>query len=170
MPTPQLICRAKDGDPAAITSLLAATQPDIRRYARSTCATADVDDAVQDALVLVHRNIQSLRVVAAFSSWLFAIVKRECVRLARRTLAGARPIETLHNDREFSTRPDHDLRIDLAEAIASLPDHYRAVILLRDVEELTIAEIAGRLQSTKPATKARLHRARALVREYIERD
>ena len=61
-----------------------------------------------------------------------------------------------------------DLRIDLARAIQSLPEHYRAVLLLRDVEELTIDEIAARLTLTREAAKARLHRARRLVRDYLE--
>ena len=113
---------------------------------------------------LVHRNIGRLRVVAAFSSWVFAIVKRECVRLAKRTLSAAR---TASLESLVDARPDHELRLDIARAIASLPQHYREVIVLRDIEELTIAEIAGRIDATNPATKARLHRARALVREYL---
>jgi RNA polymerase sigma factor (sigma-70 family) len=169
MPSTDLIAGAQGGDLAAIASLLAAAQPDIRRYARATCAASDVDDAVQDTLWLVHRKIGGLRGIAAFSGWLFAIVKRECVRLARRALAGGRPIEDFANDLQLSERPDTELRIDLAEAIASLPDHYRVVVILRDIEELTIAEIGGRLGTTKAATKARLHRGRALIREYLAR-
>ena len=74
MPTTDLIASAQGGDAKAIASLLAAAQPDIRRrYARQTCRTADVDDAVQDALCLLHRHIGSLRVISAFSVWMFAI-------------------------------------------------------------------------------------------------
>lgn len=167
MPPSKLIASAQGGDVAAIASLLAAAQPDIRRYARVTCKTADVDDAVQDALVLLHRHIGSLRAVAAFSGWMFAVVRRECIRLARK-IPTATPIETLDDDIRFSARPDIELRLDLAAAIQSLPDHYREVVVLRDIEELTISEICVRLAASRESVKARLHRARRLVREYLD--
>jgi len=161
----QLIASARDGDRHAISKLLAVAQPDLRRYARASCKTADVDDAVQDALCLLHRKIGSLRAVSAFSSWLYAVVRRECARLARR-LSGE-PIEAMADDVRLSTRPDLELRLDLAAAIQSLPQHYREVVLLRDVEEMTIDEIALRLATTRESVKARLHRSRLLLREYL---
>jgi len=51
-----------------------------------------------------------------------------------------------------------------------LPDHYREVILLRDIEELSIDEIAGVLALTRESVKARIHRARLMIREYLVRD
>ena len=71
------------------------------------------------------------------------------------------------DDGRLALRPTADLRIDVANAIQSLPDHYRQVVLLRDVKELTINEIAQRLGLTREAAKARLHRARQLIREYL---
>lgn len=55
-------------------------------------------------------------------------------------------------------------------AIQSLPDHYRELILLRDIEELSIDEIAGVLGLTRESVKARIHRARLMIREYLIRD
>ena len=52
----------------------------------------------------------------------------------------------------------------------SLPDMYREVILLRDMEQLTIAEAADRLRITREACKSRIHRGRALLREYLQGD
>jgi RNA polymerase sigma-70 factor (ECF subfamily) len=170
MPRPslELIASAQGGDAAALASLLAVAQPDIRRYARVTCSAADVDDAVQDALCVLHRHVGSLRAVSAFWAWMFQVVKRECIRLTRRALGKAAPIETVEDDARFATRPEHDLRLDLSAALQSLPPHYREVLLLRDIEELTIDEIAAQLATTRETIKARLRRARALVREYLE--
>lgn len=165
-----LIGPAQSGDPAAMNDLLAAAQPDIRRYARAACRTADIDDAVQDALCLVHRNVGSLRAATAFAAWAYAIVDRECRRIARRARGVVTQMDGLDDDLRLSQRPDHELRLDLAAAINSLPPHYREVVVLRDMEELTINEIAARLEATRETIKARLHRARALVREYLERD
>ena len=164
-----LVALAKAGDPGAIAALLKAAQPDIRRYARVNCRAGDVDDAVQDALVILHRRIGTIRMAAALSGWMFAVVRRECLRLARKAHIMPASLDVLDNDPRFATRPAAELRLDLAAAIGSLPGHYREVIMLRDVEELTIDEIAGRLSLTREATKARLHRARTLVREYLER-
>ena len=59
------------------------------------------------------------------------------------------------------------MRIDLVRGLESLPDLYREVILLRDMEQLTVGEAADRLGITREATKSRLHRARTLLREYL---
>lgn len=56
---------------------------------------------------------------------------------------------------------------DLAMALESLPAHYREILLLRDLEGLTIEELSDTLGLTRQAAKARLHRARALAREYL---
>jgi RNA polymerase sigma factor (sigma-70 family) len=76
----------------------------------------------------------------------------------------------LENELRFSQTPHFELSIDLARAFESLPDHYREVVLLRDVEELTINEIAERLGRSREAVKGNLHRARLLLREYLQTD
>lgn len=165
-----LLEAARGGDREAILSLLTLAQPDIRRYAAQTChASDDINDAVQEALWVLYRRIGTLRTVTAFSGWLFAIVRRECWRLARKVMGQPTDLEEVENSEKFAKRPAMELRIDLARAIESLPDHYRAVILLRDMEELTIDEIATALGKTREATKANLHRARLLLREYLSR-
>jgi len=60
-----------------------------------------------------------------------------------------------------------ELRRDISRAIQSLPEHYREVVLLRDIEELSVNDIAQVLDLTREAVKARLHRARAMMREYL---
>jgi RNA polymerase sigma factor (sigma-70 family) len=80
------------------------------------------------------------------------------------------PLENVENELRFSQTPQFELSIDLAKAFESLPDHYREVVLLRDVEELTISEIAERLGRTREAVKGNLHRARLLLREYLQTD
>jgi DNA-directed RNA polymerase specialized sigma24 family protein len=59
------------------------------------------------------------------------------------------------------------LRCELADAPESLPADYRDVLIVRDFEELTIAEIEQRIGASVPATKSRLHRARMMAREYL---
>lgn len=153
---------ARHGDRNAIVRLLERTQPDIRRYARATCRTADVDDATQETLWLLSRHVGAIRALATLSNWLFSVVRRECLRLARRTGMIAAVDET-----SLVQRPEHVLRLDLAAAFEALPPHYRDVALMRDLQEMTIDEIAAALDLSRQAVKARLHRARLLLRECL---
>jgi len=161
-----LLEAARGGDPAALNRLLAVCRPDVRRYAQRHCLISDVDDAVQEALLIVSRRVASLRAVAAFSGWMFRIVQRECRRLGRVALRYD-PYDEAALEAWVGTRNDDSLRHELAQAFEALPPHYREIILLRDFEELTISEIAERVGLTTPATKSRLHRARQLMREYL---
>jgi RNA polymerase sigma factor (sigma-70 family) len=166
---PALIEAARGGDAEALLSLIAAAQPDIRRYAARNCRAADIDDAVQETLLLLYRRVGTLRAVTSFSAWLFAVARRACLRLLRRSMGmAAEPIDDA--EARLVHLPAEDIRIDLFRAIQSLPDHYREVILLRDIEELSIDEIAGVLGLTRESVKARIHRARLMIREYLVRD
>ena len=80
---PGLIAAARGGDADALVSLIAAAQPDIRRYAARNCRAADIDDAVQETLLLLYRRVGTLRAVTSFSAWLFAVARRACLRLLR---------------------------------------------------------------------------------------
>jgi RNA polymerase sigma factor (sigma-70 family) len=162
-----LIDAARQGDRAALERLLAVSQPDIRRFARSQCVgVSDVDDAVQETLWVVYRRIGALRTVTSFSAWLFSIVRRECHRLWRR-MNGHTELSA-DDDPAFVHRPEPELREDLIAAIHSLPEKYREVIVLRDVQEFSIGEIAVELRLTREAVKSRIHRARLMMREYLE--
>lgn len=161
-----LVIAAQSGDPLAITRLLANCQTDIRRYARRHCQMSDIDDAVQETMLVIARRISALKASAAFTGWLFTVIRRECQKLTRAMLG--RPLDALDAaEARIAALPDDVLRLDIAAALESLPAHYLEVVLLRDFEELTIAEIAARLAEPVGAVKSRLHRARALVREYL---
>jgi RNA polymerase sigma factor (sigma-70 family) len=163
----QLIEAACSGNEAAIEQLLTVCQPDLKRFARRTCTnTEDAEDAVQVALWRLHRKIGMLRTVAAFATWLFRIVERECYRLF-----SARKATVSIDDLADDQHPQHwiplDLRTDLTRAIQTLPEGYRAVLVLRDVDGLTTPEVASELGISGEAVKSRLHRARAIVRDKL---
>jgi len=167
--SPNLFEAARLGDCQAIARLLETAQPDIRRYARATCrSSADAEDATQEALWILFRHVGTIRSLLALSAWLFSVVRRECLRLARK--AGlAQTIDEGTAEDALLSRSEADLRLDVATAFEALPLHYRDVALMRDVKEMTIDEIAEALGATRQTVKARLHRARALMREYLTR-
>jgi RNA polymerase sigma-70 factor (ECF subfamily) len=82
-------------------------------------------------------------------------------------IRGAEEVSERHEAEHFAKYSRDDLRIDLTRALESLPEMYREVILLRDMEQLTIGEAADQLGITREACKSRIHRGRALLREYL---
>ena len=167
--SPNLFEAARLGDPQAIARLLETAQPDIRRYARATCrSSADAEDAAQETLWILFWHVGTIRSLLAFSAWLFSVVRRECLRLARKA-GPVLSIDESQAETALLSRPEADLRLDVAAAFEALPLHYRDVALMRDVKEMTIDEIAEALGATRQTVKARLHRARALMREYLTR-
>jgi RNA polymerase sigma factor (sigma-70 family) len=158
---------ARGGDPGALDRVLKRSRQDLRRYAEYHCPINDVEDAVQESLFTVSRKLMDLRQLESFTSWLFRIVKRECNRYKRATrMLMQVPIT---EDIVGPHYPESKgLARDVAKALESLPLHYREIILLRDLEGLTVEELGQRLLLTPQAAKARLHRARSLARQYLE--
>jgi RNA polymerase sigma factor (sigma-70 family) len=168
LPATPLIEAARSGNAEAIAELLSACQPDLKRFARRTCSTTeDAEDAVQIALLQLHRKIGTLRTVATFATWLFRIVERECFRLFRGRPQAESLDERAEHELPVAPAVPVDLRLDLARAIEQLPLPYREVLILRDVHELTAPEVAAELGLSIEAVKSRLHRARATVRERL---
>jgi len=107
-----------------------------------------------------------VRVLAAFSGWMFRVVQRECRRLGRRAL-DYDPFDEARVDQWLASHDNAGLRADLVSVLERLPPDYLQIILLRDFEQCSIAEIAAELGLTPAAAKSRLHRARTLAREYL---
>ena len=167
----QLFASALAGDERALGQMLGELRPDIRRYARRLChRSAALEDVVQEVLIVVYRRLGTVRDPAALAGWLMKVVSRVCLLPALLLMKGLEELTTLDTRGYFAAAPVSELRLDLVHALESLPPPHRAVVLLRDFEELTIAEIAERLAISPEATKSRLHRARVLLREYLIRE
>lgn len=163
-----VLLAASAGDPQAMQLLLANLRPNIRRYAAYQCGRSTaIDDVVQEALIIVNRRIGTVHNLASFGAWLAKVVTRLCLLPPLRLIRAAESLARVEQSIDFSARPNHELRLDVARALESLPPGYREVVVMRDFEELTIGEMAARLSLTREATKSRLHRARALVRPYL---
>jgi RNA polymerase sigma factor (sigma-70 family) len=161
----EVLARARAGDRASIERLLFAYQPDVRRFARRVCRVEDADDAVQHALVQLTTKLGTFREAARLTSWLFTVVKRECLRLlARLRREGEGELEPPLGD-----ATDVEVRLSLLRALAGLDDAHRDVLLLRDVEQRPGPEVAEALGISLEAMKSRLHRAREQVRAELAR-
>ena len=166
-----LFAAAQAGQPAALERLLRELQPDIRRYARRQChRSSSIEDVVQEALIVLYRRVGSVRDPLALPGWVLRVVTRLCMLPVLGALRGTEQLGDRDEAAHFARVPVDELRLDLVRALESLPAMYREIVLLRDMEQLTIGEAADRLRLTREAVKSRLHRARALLREYLQAD
>lgn len=168
-PDDALVAAAQSGDAASISALVSGSHPHVQRFARSLCATPeDAEDAAQEAVIILYRKIGTLRASRALASWMFRIVRNECIRRSR--LMVRRP-EASVDPPTRSAEEDvlHRLEVErVAAAIAALPSDQRRVLVLRDVQGRSGREVADTLGLSTAAMKSRLHRARTAVHAYLE--
>jgi RNA polymerase sigma-70 factor, ECF subfamily len=140
----------------------------------------DAEDVLIEALLKAYRHLDQLRESAAFRAWLAQIAKRVCWQLKQR--------ESLLPLLQLSTLQDEGLEISggqpgpeaqlarrqmkqlFDDAVRLLPERYRAVYELRDIEDRPGDEVAQKLGISRAAMKSRLHRAREMVRAHLDHD
>ena len=161
-PDDRALDRLRRGDEAAFRDLYKLHTPRLFAIAlRLLSRRADADDAVQETWFRAVRGIRSFRGESSFPTWLTGIVIR-CSLEALRKRGPADPGAS-----ESSVNPAPDLTLDLERAVASLPDGYRTVLILHDVEGLTHDEIAGMLEIEPGTSKSQLFHARRALRERL---
>ncbi|WP_067812264.1 RNA polymerase sigma factor [Actinomadura kijaniata] len=168
-PGAELIAAAQGGDVESITALVSGSHPHVRRFARSLCASPeDAEDAAQEALIILYRRIGTLRASGALASWMFRIVRNECLRRAR---PAPRHREPPPDTGAVSAEEEALRRLEagrVAAAIAALPADQRRVLIMRDVQGHSGRAVADALGLSLPAMKSRLHRARATVQRTLQ--
>lgn len=190
MPEEDLIAeRLLAGDPAAFDSFVDTYRRKIFQYSYLMCGhREDAEEVAQDTLLKAFSSFDQLRDPQRLKSWVFRIAKNECLMKRRKSvfapkqelsLEELRPAFTGSGEHaeleiaDWSALPDDaaertEIRRIIGQAIRELPDTYRAVILLRDVEELTTEEAASVLDVSTDVVKTRLHRARLALRKALD--
>jgi len=138
----------------------------------------DAEDVLIEALLKAYRHLHQLRDSAAFRAWLAQIARRVCWQLKEReSLLPLLQLSTLNQEGDELPADIPSPEANLArrqmkqlldDAIAALPELYRAVFELRDIENLSGDEVARKLGISRAAMKSRLHRARDLVRTQLD--
>jgi RNA polymerase sigma-70 factor (ECF subfamily) len=187
----EILARLKTGD-ATVIELLMATYAD-RAYRLAYGVTRNASDAqevVQDVFVTVFRKHAAFEGRSALSSWIYRITMNAALNRRRGKRAevevsldadlpsylgdGHRDGDRAYLVSDWSQTPEEELlsgesRAVLARAIEALPDRYRAVLVLRDVEGLSNEEVAAAVGDSVSSVKSRLHRARMVLREQLTR-
>ncbi|MEU5535825.1 RNA polymerase sigma factor [Streptomyces sp. NPDC020362] len=171
-PDERLIKAAQDGDVASLATVVMESQPHVRKFAKSLCASPqDAEDAAQEALIVLYRKIGTLRATGALASWMFRIVRNECLRQVRLLVSRS---DERAAEPEASAEPSAEdavlrrLEVErIAAAVGSLPRDQRQVLIMRDVQGLPGSVVARSLGLSTAAMKSRLHRARAALRHSL---
>ncbi len=146
---------------------------------------SDAEDMVQDTFLNVYRYLEGFRYETKFKNWLYRVATSACLKKKRRSkfapdrelsldefLPGDESAVTMDPPRWASQPLDQVLDEELGEvirhALMELPEKYRLVIVLRDVEGFTTLETAEILDLTPTNIKVRLHRARLFLREALK--
>jgi RNA polymerase sigma-70 factor (ECF subfamily) len=181
----ELVRKLKAGDEEAYTTLLRLHAGRLLAVARRYFPEPEeAHDALQDAFLSAFKAIQRFEGQAQLSTWLHSIVVNACLmRLRTRKRRPEESIEPLlPTFDETGHQPSpviawHDIEGDavrkqaagrLRELIWKLPESYRTVLLLRDIEELDTVQTAEALGLTENAVKIRLHRARQALRTLLD--
>ena len=164
-----------DGDEAAFRLLYRRHTPKlwptVLRMLGGTAAEAEAEDVIQETWIRAVSNLRGFRWEAAFRTWVTGIAVNLC-REALRKRGRRRETSTELLPPEAVggvTRPDPGRRMDLEDAIRSLPDGYRTVLVLHDLEGFTHPEIAERLDIAVGTSRSQLHHARHAIRKHLAR-
>ena len=182
----QLLASVRAGDEEASAAL-------VRKYGSRMLAVArqflrreeDSADAVQDAFLAAFRCLENFEGNSTLGTWLHRIVVNSCLmKLRAQSRSRTVPIDDLlptFDETGHHTRPvrpweeqalsrltRQETRVHVRACIDRLPEPYRVVLLLRDIEELDTDQTAQRLGITSGAVKTRLHRARQALRMLLE--
>jgi len=182
-----LAARAAAGEEAAFEALVYRYQARVYRLAcRLTGSETDAKDALQEAFLAAYRGLPGFRSESRFSTWLYRIATNAA--LMRRRARERRPAESLEAflprfdedglhaaepaDLQAASRADEllDRKTLAAKARAGLerlPDIYRDAFVLRDLEEMSTAEVAELLGIDAATVRQRVHRARLMLRGYL---
>jgi RNA polymerase sigma-70 factor, ECF subfamily len=175
--SPALVQRCQEGDEAAWGELVESTYREV--YSLCLRILRDPDDAAeatQDAYLKVWRSLKGFRGDAMFTTWLYRVAANTAIskqrsrkrRRARETTGDEDALKVIAAS--DSTEAAAGARVELAaveEALAKLPEHYRAAVVLRDVYDMTIEEIAAELKISETAAKVRVHRGRKKLRDAL---
>lgn len=180
-----LVKQFRKGSIAAFEEIIERYEAKVYNLAlRFTRNQEDAEEVLQDVFATIYKKIDGFQGKSAFSSWLYRIVVNAAfMKLRKRKQQQTVSIEDLSpavkhsyldQDAALGLRSDtisinRELRDRLQGAINRLPEQYRAVFILRDVDGLSNQEVGEILQLSIPAVKSRLHRSRLMLRKKLIR-
>jgi RNA polymerase sigma-70 factor, ECF subfamily len=168
--------RAAQGDPALLADLFSCFRTDLAGFLRRRCGNAgDAEDALQDAFVSATRYLSGYRGETPLKNWLYRLASSACTHMRRGRkndpkLHAAYEEELPQGVEKMGQAVEAMLEARLSplqRALGALNTTDRAVLMLRDGEQMSAKEVARTLSMTEAAVKSRLHRARQQVKRQL---
>jgi RNA polymerase sigma-70 factor (ECF subfamily) len=174
----ELVERVRAGEPAAMEALMRRHNRVLYRTARAILRDdAEAEEAVQDAYLKAFGALESFRAESRLSTWLVRIAANEALMRRRRMARSADviPLNGTEEPMDNAEGPERaagrgELRRLLEARIDRLPDDFRAVFVLRALEELSVEDTAAALDIPEATVRTRHFRARSLLRESLARE
>ena len=174
----ELLLRLQEGDEAAFETLVRLYEKKVYTLCRRMCGNEeDAQEAAQDAFLALWRSAKSFRGDASLSTWLYRLATNACIDLLRRNKRGGERVSLDDEETTFELVDERPLPEQVVErketqrlineGLAALPEDYRAVLLLRETEGLSYAEIADAMRMELGTVKSRISRGRVLLRNYL---
>ena len=178
----QLINEFRKGDTASFEELISRYSDKAYSLAARMCRNSeDAEEVLQDVFTTVYRKLKDFEGKSSFSSWLYRITVNASLMKLRKNrqnrsilLEDALPgedhtllLKTPDCERSDEVALRREVTVILEDAIEKLPDDYRPVFILRDVDGLTSKEVGNILGISIPAVKSRLHRSRLMLRRKL---
>lgn len=169
----ELLEQARQGNDGAFAELMRRHEDRIFSLAiRMMGDRSDALDATQETFITVFRRAESFRGESAFSTWLYRIALNTCKDLLRKRDRAPVPTEESEGAETEDPSPGPDetaaLRIDLARALAALPDDYREAVMLHDVGGVPYEDIATATGVAVGTVKSRISRGRRKLARLME--
>ncbi len=169
----EIVRRVVAGDTAAFGVLVERHERRVYNLAlRMTGREEDARDATQDAFLTALRKLSSFRGEAAFTTWMHRVTVNACYDLLRKRSRAPLLDRTEEHEPEPPPAPDHadasDLSIDVRRALLEVPEDYRAVMIMHDVQDLPYEEVAEIVGVPVGTVKSRLHRGRIALARALE--
>ena len=160
--------RAQEGDASAFDELVRRTQGLVRKTAYPLVRPDQVEDAHQEAYLVVYQKLHHLREPEAFQAWLVRIVLHVCYAIARKTPPLARAEAEVEAGAQDSTLALTQ-KLDLKAALARLKEDDRNILILREMLGLSYDEIAYALRLPVGTVRSRLHYGRKKLADLLGR-
>jgi len=177
----QLARALLSGDEAVFSEFVQVFHARLASYTFLMCGQReDAEEVAQETLLKVFESIDQLHDPAKLKAWVFRIARNECFMKRRKSVFAPQHELSLDDDlkpmrqiADWNALPDDlvltaELRETLTRSIRELPESYRSVVLLRDVEGLSTEETADILEISTDLVKTRLHRGRLALRQSLE--
>jgi RNA polymerase sigma-70 factor (ECF subfamily) len=175
----------QSGDPQALDRAIESLQGAVYAFGMKVCGhPEDAEDTAQETLIRLARSLKDFPDARALAVWLYKVAKTQCLMSRRKSKFA--PAQMLSLD---ALMPDHgaaspaaskpwaitpeevvlhrETRDRLEKAVLALPQPYRLVLILRDMEQLDTREVAEVMEISEDTVKMRLHRARVFVRNEL---